>query len=398
MRVIWSLPVRGESIDSSRGDVVRARSLIQALRVDGHDVVVVSDAEAPGGRARVAAYRGMVRPLLPGALARIARDAGRIAHARLHARRLIAAARAQPADLIIETQVHFAGSGAVAARATRLPLVLDDCSPAAEEARLGAGLPGLARRVFLAQAAAAARLSVPTLTLRERLAREGAPESKIAIVPNGVDCAPHDATDRDRARHRLGVSDRVVIGFVGSFQPWHRAELLIDAVTRIAHLPVHVLLAGDGRGLAATLDRARTGGLAGRITAAGALDGAALADALAACDIGALPASNDYGQPMKLLDYAAARLPAVAPDIAPVREVLLDGRTGLLFPADDAVALAATLERLVRDSALRQRLGAEARTRVAEPATWARSARALIDRIGRPEAGHAGGHDEGKAA
>ena len=117
MKITWSLPIRGEPSGSSRGDVVRARSLIEALRAQGHDVVVVDDGVAAAARLRVAVYRRLVRRMVPARLARILRDFGRVLHARRHAKRLVAAARAQGAQLLVETQVHFADSGRHAARA-----------------------------------------------------------------------------------------------------------------------------------------------------------------------------------------------------------------------------------------------------------------------------------------
>jgi glycosyltransferase involved in cell wall biosynthesis len=99
-----------------------------------------------------------------------------------------------------------------------------------------------------------------------------------------------------------------------------------------------------------------------------------------ACDIGVVPASNDYGHPMKLMDYAAAGLPAVAPDLAPVREVVEDGVTGLLFPPDDVRALALALRRLIRDPGMRRAMGARARCG-AENGTWRARARQLLSLV-----------------
>ncbi len=62
-------------------------------------------------------------------------------------------------------------------------------------------------------------------------------------------------------------------------------------------------------------------------------------------------------------------LPVVATDIRGTREEVVDGETGLLVPVDDAPALAAALDRLVREPELRARWGAAGRAR----------ARALFD-------------------
>jgi glycosyltransferase involved in cell wall biosynthesis len=174
-----------------------------------------------------------------------------------------------------------------------------------------------------------------------------------------------------------------VVGFVGSFQPWHRVELLVRALAPLVpERPLHLLLIGDGPGLPVALAEAERLGLSHRVLALGAVAPAGVPALIAACDIGVLPSTNDYGQPMKLLDYAAAGLPAVAPDLAPVREVIRDGATGLLFPPGDVEALTRALARLADDEALRRRMGSRARAEIAAAASWRARARALASLAG----------------
>jgi glycosyltransferase involved in cell wall biosynthesis len=381
MKITWSVPAPGDRLRASRGDLVRARHLIDALGAEGHEIRVVERAAAPLTAATVSAYRRVVRRLVPRGPALVLRDAGRWAEALVHGRRVAAAALAHRADLIVETQVHFAGSGALAARTTGLPLLLDDCSPSSEERTLGAGLPQLACRVFRTQVRAARHLVVSSRALRERLAGEGVPVEKVHVIPNGIDLAGYARADRAAVRHRLGLEAACVVGFAGSFQPWHRVDLLVEALALLGdESAVHVLLLGDGPERPRALAAVRRLGLDRRVTALGALPSEELPAWVAACDIGAVPGSNDYGQPMKLMDYAAAGLPAVAPDLAPVREVVEDGVTGLLFAPDDVRALSLVLARLIRDTAVRRAMGARAR-RVAEEGSWRARALQLVSLV-----------------
>ena len=374
MRIIWSLPVPGEPLGSGRGDLVRARSLIGALRSRGHEVVVVAAADRVTTATAVRSYREGVRRLLPqwGALG--LRTLGRLALARAHARRVATEARTQRADLIVETQMHGVPSGARAAREAGMPLVLDDCSPPEEEVTLRTVLPGLVHRTFRQEAVAAAALTVSSKALARRLEFNGVPKEKMAVVPNGVTLEDFSVGDREATRQRMGLEGRFVVGFVGSFQPWHRVDLLLEAVAvQCTPTPIHLLLVGEGVGREAIEVHAVHLGIAERITTTGSLPSSEIPTVLAACDIGVLPGSNDYGQPMKLAEYAAAGLPAVAPNLAPVRESLQNGHTGLLFPPGDAQALSEIIACLARDAPLRTRLGKAARESVRER-TWANSA------------------------
>ncbi len=64
-----------------------------------------------------------------------------------------------------------------------------------------------------------------------------------------------------------------------------------------------------------------------------------------------------------VLEAACSGVPAVGTRISATVDAILDGKTGLLVPVKDAPAMAAAIERLLRDPALRQRLGHAARER-----------------------------------
>lgn len=380
MRAVWSIPVRGERLDSSRGDLVRARYLIEALRAEGHEIHVVEDAARPGANITVSAYRGLVRRALPRRPGLILRDMGRCLHARAHGRRVAHEARVHKAEVIFETQVNFAASGALASRLTGLPLVLDDCGLSSEEVVLGAGLPSLARRVHRQQTRAASVVVTVSEALRRLLVEEdGVAPEKLRVVPNGVDPGAFESADRQATRARLGLGGKVVFGFVGSFQPWHQVELLVEAFADVAvELPSHLLLVGDGPGLEPALAAGRRLSVSGDITSTGAVPPPEVPALISSFDVGVMPASNDYGNPMKLMEYAAAGVASVAPDLAPIREVIRDGLTGLLFPPGDIGALRAALRRLATDASLRESLGERARREVASNASWAERARSLV--------------------
>ena len=80
------------------------------------------------------------------------------------------------------------------------------------------------------------------------------------------------------------------------------------------------------------------------------------------------------------LEASAFGLPVVGFDVGGVSEAVQNGRTGLLVPERDIPALAAALERLIRDAALRRQLG-EAGARWVAGHSWPQSARILLDGI-----------------
>ena len=105
---------------------------------------------------------------------------------------------------------------------------------------------------------------------------------------------------------------------------------------------------------------------------------------LAATDVLVHPTRMD-AFPTALLEAAAARVPAVATAVGGIPEILQDGETGLLLafpPSSDA--LTASLEALLGDAGLRQRLGENARARFLERFTaerWAARLRSVYDEV-----------------
>jgi glycosyltransferase involved in cell wall biosynthesis len=84
-----------------------------------------------------------------------------------------------------------------------------------------------------------------------------------------------------------------------------------------------------------------------------------------AAHIAVLPSRRE-GLPKSLLEAAACGRPIVASDVPGCREIARNGVNALLVPPDDPVALAAAIEQLANDPALRMRFGAAGRRLVEE--------------------------------
>jgi glycosyltransferase involved in cell wall biosynthesis len=96
---------------------------------------------------------------------------------------------------------------------------------------------------------------------------------------------------------------------------------------------------------------------------------------LSACDILVVPMSptfedKHHGSPVKLFEYMSVGRAVVASRIGQVRQVIDDGRNGLLFEPDSLEDFERVLKTLVGDSALRERLGRSARRDVEDNHSW----------------------------
>jgi glycosyltransferase involved in cell wall biosynthesis len=114
----------------------------------------------------------------------------------------------------------------------------------------------------------------------------------------------------------------------------------------------------------------------------GALDRAAVARAVAAADVVAVPSVVDRrgrvdGLPNTLLEALAAGRPVVASTVGGIPDVITDGVDGLLVPPQEPEAIARALTFLAGDAAARERLGAAGRRTVVERFSWDAAGAAL---------------------
>lgn len=82
-------------------------------------------------------------------------------------------------------------------------------------------------------------------------------------------------------------------------------------------------------------------------------------------DVLVLPSYSE-GRPNVVLEAMAAGLPVIASDIPGVDELVLDGRTGLLFVAGNVTELFQCLDTLMRDKALLEKMGGDGRKQILE--------------------------------
>jgi glycosyltransferase involved in cell wall biosynthesis/O-antigen/teichoic acid export membrane protein len=177
----------------------------------------------------------------------------------------------------------------------------------------------------------------------------GLPEGSLLTIPNGVPDDPR--TIRDGS-----PSESPVIGMISRIDAQKGVELLVQALTSLPG--TEAVVVGEGPALAQMRQLAERLGVSERLHTPGFDLDARLR--LRDFDIFVLP-SRMEAFPLSILEAMLARLPVVASDVGSVSEAVIEGETGLLFPAGDLDALVAALDRLLTDGALRQQLGNRSR-------------------------------------
>jgi glycosyltransferase involved in cell wall biosynthesis len=184
--------------------------------------------------------------------------------------------------------------------------------------------------------------------LAGRLREAGVRAARVHVVPNAWVPLPAPTLSRARARAALGVeADRFHVGWVGRLSREKGADVLLDAVARLADLPLQVSLVGSGPERGALEDRLRSAGLGAWVRLHGAIEDAGRI--FRAFDAFVL-SSRTEGTPIALLEAIAAGVPVVATSVGGVPDVVSPAEAKLVAPEDPA-ALAAAIRELYTEPA-----------------------------------------------
>ncbi|WP_054813062.1 glycosyltransferase family 4 protein [Nocardia arizonensis] len=278
---------------------------------------------------------------------------GAIELARL-GRGLGAAVRAAEADVVVAQSTKALLMGVIAARRARVPLVWQVHDRIAADYFGGPLAFGLRVLGWLAARGIVtnSRSTLRTLFTAGR---------RTAVAYPGLEpLAPVE-----RAAQRAPDAVRIVM--VGRLTPWKGQDVLLRALALVRHRPTGVRLVGgtffDEQDYRADLERlAAEIGVPVEFTGHVDDPGAYFADADIA--VHASVTAEPFGQ--VVVEAMRAGCAVVAADAGGPTEVVRADRDGILVPPGDPVALAAALDRLSADPALRARLGAAARERAAD--------------------------------
>ena len=382
MRILYHHRTRGRHVEG-----VHIRGIVHGLRELGHEVSVMS---FPGAdpehepATQVASGKGR----LAGALARLPGvlfEFFELGYNLVTLLRMSAAMRRLRPQLIYERYSLFLCATVWMARRRGIPVVLEINDSALVERVRPLRLKGLARRVegwCLRECTGLVFISSHFQQQAEAAYGRIAPS---VISPNAADLAHFDPArfDSVRLRAERGLQQRVVCGFIGSFAHWHGVDTFVDAIAlRLGEAPeLALVLVGDGRRLPAVRALVAERGLAGRVLLPGRVAHDQIASWIACMDYAVLPDSNDYGSPMKLFEFMAMGVAVVAPDYAPVAEVIDEGRTGWLFPRRQTDACVQRVLALATQASERQRVGAAARAYIIRERQWRNNAEQLLTLI-----------------
>jgi PEP-CTERM/exosortase A-associated glycosyltransferase len=209
----------------------------------------------------------------------------------------------------------------------------------------------------------------------------GIPASKIEVIPNAVDIADFSVGGQadPQLAASLGLDGKMVLGFIGSFYAYEGLDLLLDAVpAMLAKRPeLRVLLVGGGPQDQALRAQAERLGIAAQVVFTGRVPHSEVQRYYDLVDVLCYPRHKmrltDLVTPLKPLEAMAQGRLMAASDVGGHKELIEDGRTGVLFPAEDPQALASKVLALLDAPHKWQEFRLQGRRFVETERNWAAS-------------------------
>jgi len=370
VRIAFYAPLKAPTHGTPSGDRRVAALYVEALRLAGHGVDLISDFRSYDGEGDPERQRAL-------------RSEG-IATARELASRLLGADASVRPELWFTYHVYHKAPdwlGPEISRALGIPYVIAEASHAPKRAH---GAWSLGHHAA-AEAIRAASLVISPTRFDLACLQTLIGADRLLLLPPFLEPEPFAAAAAQRASHRArlaveqGLDPEVPwISVAAMMRPGDKMasyEALASVLQKILDLRWHLVVAGAGpseREVARILHAAAPG----RCRMLGALSLAQVAAMYAACDLSIWPACNEaYG--MAMLEAQAAGVPVVSVADRGVPDVVVDGRTGLLAPRLEAAMLADLARALLVDPARRAAMGQAAMQYVAEERSLQSAAHAL---------------------
>lgn len=196
------------------------------------------------------------------------------------------------------------------------------------------------------------RIIVVSARMREQLIGRGIPARRIAVIQNALIVENYRADRDDRSlRAEWGIpAQHKVVGKIGRLSPEKRQDLFLRAAAAVLRADPHCsfVLVGIGPEEAALRALAAELGITRNVVFAGYRSD--MQRVYNNLDL-VVQSSSTEGMPNVVLESLLMRVPVVATDVGGTAEIITDGESGRLLPANDPDALIAGMREALADGA-----------------------------------------------
>jgi glycosyltransferase involved in cell wall biosynthesis len=240
----------------------------------------------------------------------------------------------------------------------------------------------------------ASLIVVVSKAMKDELIKRGIDKNKILINPNGVDIEKFNPNIKAYdIKKKYGLENKIILGFIGTFGPWHGAENIVKAYGELLkEIPeikskTKLLMIGDGVKIPEVKKYIKKYGIEDNVILTGLIPQEKAPKYLSVCDVlinATVPnpdGSEFFGSPTKLFEYMAMGKAIISSNLGQMREILENDKTAILVKGGDMDELKIVMEKLIKDKKLREILSKNAREEVVKNYTWDKHVDRILKRI-----------------
>lgn len=389
MKILFYSPHPTLYFDAPTGYGSHMRGMVNGFREEGHTVEILVLGNTPqsvDSSRQTNSFKSILKKVLPKMLWRTLKEIQQIRFDKHAAQELRNAIQKFNPDVVYERSAWMSNGSVQVLESLRIKHVVEINAPFEEEVKefeKASSFISFIGKKKLKNLLQSAYLVAPiTSSLQKHVVKNyGVNAAKCLVVPNAIDKSDIQITDSrvEEIRKRFELTNKTVIGFVGSIFPYHGVDRLIHAVSKLNNSDVSLLIVGDGYLIPELKEQASTLGLNSRVHFTGSVPKEDVYNYIAAMDAVTLPNTEWYCSPVKLFEYGALGKVVLAVNEAGVSDVMTD-TDGMLFEnneRDFQEALNFTISNL---SQLTERANAF-KQKILSNHTWGANARQILNQL-----------------
>lgn len=389
MKILFYSPHPTLYFDAPTGYGSHMRGMVNGFREEGHHVEILVLGNTPqsvDSSRQTNSFKSILKKVLPKMLWRTLKEIQQIRFDKHAAQELRNAIQKFNPDVVYERSAWMSNGSVQVLESLSIKHVVEINAPFEEEVKefeKASSFISFIGKKKLKNLLQSAYLVAPiTSSLQKHIVKNyGVNAAKCLVVPNAIDKSEIQITDSrvEEIRKKFELTNKTVIGFVGSIFPYHGVDRLIHAVSKLNNSDVSLLIVGDGYLIPELKEQARTLGLNSRVHFTGSVPKEDVYNYIAAMDSVTLPNTEWYCSPVKLFEYGALGKVVLAVNEAGVSDVMTNS-DGMLFEnneRDFQEALNFTISNL---SQLKERAN-DFQQKILSNHTWGANARQILNQL-----------------
>ena len=345
MKILYFSPHPQLNLNSPAGYGSHMRGTINALIELGHDVkcFIAGGTEKELKQAKNSYVTKLIKKCVPSWLKETIKDYQLLKLDKIQGQRLMELMKEYQPDLVYERGYYLMTAGVKTSRNFGVKHMLEVNAPFIQEKIEMGGFSiylKTAERIEKYKAQNTDSLVVVSTALKQHMVKNYTVDpKKILVCPNGIntqDWLPDLTKVNDlRSRYKYKNTD-FVVGFVGSILPHHGVDELIHAFHQVAKMNWKLLIVGDGWPLNELKKQVEKLNIGNQVIFTGNVPFAEVKNYMSLFNVGVMPKSNWYGSPVKIFEYGAMGIPAIARNSGPVRDAVCEGvDSDLIFDSNE---------------------------------------------------------------